>query len=375
MGAELLLYGYGLVCLSMLGFNVIYSMYLHTGDRRLCRRAENLRKKAEEQMKALQAPPAEGAPAIEPGHLPWLRRRLSRISYLLAFEQFLDGQEQEEESFQLYMQQIQPVFSELAEVYLNRENAQSAYYCYFLDRHGLQRRMSEHQLRQELIPYLKKNSLYCRVNALKALCSCGNPRVLTEGLLKLGENREVQLQEKLITEALMEYKGDMQELIALLWKHFDSFSLAIQRAVLDLVRFQSGVYSRPMEQILWDPARDKELRLAAVRYFGKYHSPSAEEILMDFVQDPDPLRWEYAAVSASALAAYGGPQVEAALVHALGSPNWYVRNNAAASLEARGMSGVALSRVLMGEDPFAKEILTYRMEVRRMRAREKKGNP
>ena len=62
-------------------------------------------------------------------------------------------------------------------------------------------------------------------------------------------------------------------------------------------------------------------------------------------------------------------------MHALGSPNWYVRNNAAASLEARGMSGVALSRVLMGEDPFAKEILTYRMEVRRMRAREKKGNP
>ena len=66
MGAELLLYGYGLVCLSMLVFNVIYSLYLHTGDRRLCRRAEKLRKKAEEQMKALQAPPAEGAPANGP---------------------------------------------------------------------------------------------------------------------------------------------------------------------------------------------------------------------------------------------------------------------------------------------------------------------
>ena len=39
MGAEILLYGYGLVCLSMLVFNLLYSLHLRSGDRRLTLRA------------------------------------------------------------------------------------------------------------------------------------------------------------------------------------------------------------------------------------------------------------------------------------------------------------------------------------------------
>ena len=38
MGAEVLLYGYGIVCLSMLVFNVIYSLHLRADDRRTQKR-------------------------------------------------------------------------------------------------------------------------------------------------------------------------------------------------------------------------------------------------------------------------------------------------------------------------------------------------
>ena len=34
VGAEVLLYGYGLVCLSMLAFNLLYSLHLRSDDRR-----------------------------------------------------------------------------------------------------------------------------------------------------------------------------------------------------------------------------------------------------------------------------------------------------------------------------------------------------
>ena len=47
MGAEVLLYAYGLVCLSMLVFNLIYGLYLRTDDRRRQRRIGRLRRRME----------------------------------------------------------------------------------------------------------------------------------------------------------------------------------------------------------------------------------------------------------------------------------------------------------------------------------------
>ena len=35
MGAEILLYGYGIVCLSMLVFNVLYGLHLRSDGRRM----------------------------------------------------------------------------------------------------------------------------------------------------------------------------------------------------------------------------------------------------------------------------------------------------------------------------------------------------
>ena len=35
MGAEVLLYGYGLVCASMLVFNLLYGLHLRSDDRRM----------------------------------------------------------------------------------------------------------------------------------------------------------------------------------------------------------------------------------------------------------------------------------------------------------------------------------------------------
>ena len=64
MGAEFLLYGYGLVCVSMLVFNLLYSFYLRAGDRRLTRREDRLRQRVEEQLEQLrQLPPGRSRPA------------------------------------------------------------------------------------------------------------------------------------------------------------------------------------------------------------------------------------------------------------------------------------------------------------------------
>ncbi len=370
MGAEVLLYGYGLVCISMLVFNLLYSLHLRAGQRRMMRRMAVLRRRVEAQLRGIQNDlTGQNAQSIQVKHLTWLRRRLSRVSYLLAFDRFLDEQDGQDRAFQTYIRQIQPVFLYLATVYWKREDTQAAYFCHFLARHRLQRHMEMDQIQQAVLSYLKKDSLYCKVNALKALCSFANPEILTQSLLELGREANVQLHPKVVTEALLTYTGDAEALIRRILGQLDHFSLQIQRAVLDYIRFRSGAYGQPMAEILRDPGRDKELRFAAIRYFGRYPDPSVEEILLRFVTDKDPLRWEYAAISASALARYPGQEVVDALIQAMYSPNWYIRYNASSSLEAHGLSYEALFQILSGEDRYAREMLNYRLETRRLEER------
>ena len=365
MGAEILLYGYGLVCLSMLVFNVLYGLHLRGGDRRLSQRTEALRRQVDGQLAELRQ--AAGAPQpVQVSHLTWMRRYLSRVSYLLAFDRLLEEADPEDPAYQSYLRQLQPVLLYLATVYLRREATQAAYYCHFLARHQLQRHMEMGQIQQVMLSYLRRKDLYCKINGLKALCSFGSPGALTDALLELGRGGGAQLHEKVITEALLSYTGDVPALIDQLWGSFDRFSPQIQRAVLDYIRFCSGAYRRPMEEILRDPDRNKELRLAAIRYFGRYPDASVRALLLDFVRDPDPLRWEYAAISATALARYPGQEVVDALLQAMHSPNWYIRFNASASLEAHGLSYEEMLRVLAGDDRYAREMLQYRLESKRL---------
>ena len=63
MGAEVLLYGYGLVCLSMIGFNLFYSMHLRSNDYRLEVRTEAFRCRVMEEMRSLKKE-TSGSPKV-----------------------------------------------------------------------------------------------------------------------------------------------------------------------------------------------------------------------------------------------------------------------------------------------------------------------
>ena len=366
MGAEILLYGYGAVCLSMLVFNVLYGLRLRSDDRRMGAKAENLRRRVTEQLARLQENSSGPAQRVQVSHLTWMRRHLSHVNDLLAFDHLLEELDEQSAAYQSYMEQMQPVFLYLATVYWKRESTQAAYFCYFLARHKLRRHMELDQIQQVVLSYLKKDSLYCKINAWKALCSFGSPSVIVKALQELGGGEENQLHEKVITEALLTYTGNSAELIETLWARLESISLPIQRAVLDYIRFQSGNYCDRMLEILRDERRDKELRLSAIRYFGRYPDPSARPLLLGFLQDRDPTRWEFSAISASALARYEGRDVVDALLRAMNSSNWYTRSNAAASLEAHGLSYEEMLQVLGGGDRYAREMLTYRLKAKQL---------
>ena len=72
-------------------------------------------------------------------------------------------------------------------------------------------------------------------------------------------------------------------------------------------------------------------------------------------------------VSVSALSRYPGERTVTVLKQALHSANWYVRFDAAASLEALRVDIAELTDILAGNDRYAREMLQYRMESGRMR--------
>ena len=56
MGAEVLLYGYGLVCASMLVFNLLYGLHLRSDDRRMERRTGRLRRQVKSSWRRSEKP-------------------------------------------------------------------------------------------------------------------------------------------------------------------------------------------------------------------------------------------------------------------------------------------------------------------------------
>lgn len=365
MGIEYVLYFYGAVCLSMIVFNSVYICLLRGRQPRLERRTERFAAAARGQLERL-----ERGEDLDAHYLASLGRSLRRVGCLIAFDRALRRLlEPDSQLGSEFIGALQPCILELAFVYNRRENTQAAYFTYFLSRWTLHKHMPVQTLQELLLQYMRRDNLYCRVNCLQALCSFGSVRHIVEAL-RLQEQGSAALHEKIITEALLSFTGCHDELCGALWDGFDSFAVHTQLAVLNYVRFQSGGFGERMLPIMLDETRDKELRLSAIRYMGRYAYPPALDALLRLAAETDPLLWEYTTVSVTAVSSYSDARVFEALKTALHSSNWYVRSAAAAGLEAQNANYEDLMDIVAGNDRYAREMMTYRLEHRRLLRRE-----
>ena len=356
MGVEVLIFGYSLVCLSMLVFNLMYSTYLRSGEHRSRRRSGRI---------ADTVGPVLEQETLPEGHMARMEGLLSHVRDLLAFDEYLQALPPAQAAS--YLPRIAPVFPRLADRYIKCDEIQGAYFSHFIAAWGGFLGEARGKLTPKVAQFIRQKSLYSKVNALKALCALGDGKALLDALLWLvrDEDGRLQIHEKVVVEALLTYRGDTHAFITLIWLRFEQFSVPAQRMLLDYIRFQSGDYRDELLGILTDEKRDKELRLSAVRYFGRYPDDRAREVLLQFASDGDPARWEYTAVAASSLAGYPGRDTTGALTAALRNPNWHVRYNSASSLEQLGFTDEDLLGTAAFDDRYAREMLAYRLETRR----------
>lgn len=364
MQIEIFLYIYGAICASMIGFNIAYALLLRGSELRLRRRTVRLKRGILRQTERLARGEALGKRAF--GRL---RRKLRRVRNLIALDRALSAlPSQDAPLLGQYMGRMQPTLLYLARVYRRREPIQAAYFAFFTARWvraGQGEGQALEALEQALLGYMAMENLYCRVNALQALCAFAGPRSIVSAL-KVQDRGSVFFHEKILTETLLAYQGDARQLIAALWEELSAFGQRTQLAILNYIRFCSGDYCQKMFDLMEDEGADKELRLAAIRYLGRYPYSPARGALLAMAAEKNPARWEYTTVSVAALARYQGQRVVDVLKGAMHSPNWYVRYAAAASLESQQVDYEDLIDLTMGSDRYAREMIMYRLETRRL---------
>ena len=358
MGSEILLYGYGAICFSMIIFNIVYNMVLRGSEKRLGKTSQKLNDRIHRQVERI-----DRGEAVDLSYKKRLKRKLLRVKNMVAFDRALEKETATApaESIGAYLKELEDLIEELAMVYLKRENLQAAFFAYFVSHHKIGQYGNGQKMEEILLNFLQKSSFYCKINALQALCSFGSPASIVYGL-ELETRNKTKIHEKVVTEILLSYKGDHEQLIQLFWKRLPVLAPRLQLAVLNYIRFQSGGWKSEMYEIMTDSRQDKELRLAAIRYFARYPDESARDFLLTATLSKDPMEWEAAAVSATALASYTGEEVIRTLVKAMSSSNWYIRYNAAASLEAHGLEYSQLLDIIRGDDRYAREMILYRLE-------------
>lgn len=125
MRIEIMIYIYGAVCVSMIGFNVAYAILLRSSQPRLEKRTRRLTQAIQAQLARLE----QGQP-VSSRHLARLRRRLLQVKNLTAFDLALRPMVQKDPRISDYLAQLQPAILYLAVVYRKRENVQAAYFSY-----------------------------------------------------------------------------------------------------------------------------------------------------------------------------------------------------------------------------------------------------
>lgn len=373
-GSEILIYGYGAVCLSMIIFNIFYNIILRGKAPLTERKTERVKAALLEKYGETSGSACGNKLLAAPGtagFFKYSRLKPERSEDLLILSDALSDilSSEHREAGERFIQELQKDFLHLAKEYLKKDSMQTAYFAAFLQEYC---RWSEYkeELLEVLLNYASKRNLYCRINALDALYAMGNAGYVVRAVV-MQDKSEAPLHTRVLTEGLLSFSGDQNELTTKLLERFDEFSDRTRLAVLNYIRSQSGDHQEFMYRIMTDEREERELRFSAERYLGRYPWEPARDALIAFVKDKEALHWEYAALAAWALRNYEGEDVLSALKSALYSPNWYVRYNAAESLESKGFSYAELIDVMAGKDRYAREMMAYRFDLQRLTENER----
>lgn len=358
MRIEWLIAFYIFVCIAMMAFDFLFVCHERAHERRLKRKQRTLAQRIRTLLHH-DAPDEKQLRALE--------RSLKTLDGLEALDLVLERlQRANPRRLARCQELVAPALERLSHWHAGKSPLRDAYFAYIVGRWYV-RRPANHGLIEALLTAVRTQPLFVRENALMALSTIASAHDLADAIAKLEDARTFH-HPKLLTEALLAFPGDREELAEELTRRFDELHPDAQAAVINFGRMADITYHEEAHRtgrrerllaLMTGPDTDLEVRLACIRFFTRDPWEQASESLRSFAEHDEAGSWECAAVAASALAHYPGSETVATLKRCLTSPVWHVRHNAARSLHDLGLSLDEMSDVIEGPDRFARDTVRY----------------
>lgn len=369
MKVENLIYVYLAICVGMILFNIVSAVMSRIKDKRISKRNKRFNNQVVSELHDL-----EETGELHSSHKKYLARKLRRIGNMRSFDELLEDEyARRPDLVQQYLQELNAVFLSLAVRYSKKEPMEAAYFPYLIKKYHMIEGKPFDAMTDLLFLLLTQPSIYCRENAMQAIYTIGDPDCVIRAL-KIVDNPNRFYHSKLLTDGLMNFKGDFARLNEALWKVWGEFSLPVQLAVLNYFRYSTGDYCEQFLQLMTAEKQDDEIRFACIRYFGRYHFDKAYPYLMEYVDSQRDVRWEYSAIASMALSIYPAQETIELLKANLYHRNWYIRFNSSMALEKMGLTYLDLIDIIEGNDRYASEIVRYRFDIRNIMEEERRAH-
>ena len=353
---DYILYGYLIVCVSLVFFNIFYIFYSAFSKRRI----EEEAKKWVPLIK-VELTHISNDEEVSSEHLRRIEKKTNTTGGLLAYSRALDRIKDDKYSIllKLYYWQCAMEYQKLAEQYDNKSTMERAFMAYFLSAHSPCFHEEYRPVYDIVIGYAKKSSVYCRENILKALYAFGNVEAVYRMLFNLDEFG-VRHHKKLLSDGLMTFRGDKKALADYLWTHRQNLSENTNLAVINFIIASQDGYSRIFFDEIERDDISLEIRLACLRYFRRHYYEPIIPVLYRYMEgheDPN-----ISIIVASVLSNYPSQETRDVLKNALKNRNWYIRMNSAASLVAMAVDKEDVDAIKQDGDRYAIQMLSYMIE-------------
>lgn len=290
-----------------------------------------------------------------------LIHKLKKINYFIVFTNIM--KEMPKESQRNCLKCLKYTFLKILPHYKKQEVIRQTYFVHFLKEHPYIYSDNKNEIINYLLKCTTESSIYLRENALNALYVVGNVEYIKEAFSKMNY-LNIQHHHKLITDGLLKFQENKEELSKMLMQELDNYQENYQIACINYFNYKKIDCKKYIYEKLSNESTPKEVRLACIRYFKNNLYEEVVPLLYQLLQS-NKKNWEYAAVAASTLASYKSKETTKQLITSLTSYNWYIRNNAAMSLTISNNEDI-LNFILQNiTDKYAQDALAYQMKLKK----------
>lgn len=265
-----------------------------------------------------------------------------------------------------FMKQVEasaPTITALTSAYRKKDEILHTYYAAFLRKYGYLQYACSTELVANFKDLVEDGGVFACEHVMQALYTAKDAALVFD-MLKVLDAKEDFVHPKIVSDGLLAFQGDAAALQLSLLEHRKEFSITMQVNILTYLRFASGAHCERVFEILDNPKENDEIRFACMRYFGKHRYDKAFRILADFAKSERGERIEYSVVALTALRNYPSQKTFEILRNKIHSPHWFVRYNAAESLEVLGVRYDEMVDIFDGDDRFAREMIQYQFDQR-----------